>query len=451
MIKRIITGLAIVLPIVCFSAVSAFAADNSSDSIELNGTKLDVPAYDQDGYLYLPLRAVGEALGYTVEWSAKDHAVTLTKADDKKLINFDTYQLTDGDHQYYIDEMMIDGRAYLDEAFFNDSLGLKVSQDGTNKAVSLNSINKKNSITIKNVNETSGDDKLDITLNYPMISGLADQTVQDLINAAFKKEADDAKQLGLANIADYPEGMTNKCETYLDYRIKYDQNNLLSVVFLDYQYMGGAHGTTAQTSYTFDLKTGKDYAIKDLFQSASDYTAPFNNFVKSEIKERDLYELTTFSAIALDQGYYLDNSGVTIYFQQYEYFPYAAGIQTFKLDYATLKEILNPDLNLMDQGGNALTTGTTNELTTGDTADVTLKGNPTTGYTWQYTIADESIIKLDGESSVTDSDLIGAGSTFTWNFKALKPGETKITFKYYRAWEGNENAQQTVEYIIKVN
>lgn len=449
--KRIMISIAAALSITCAAAVVAYAADDSQYAVELNGTKLDAVAYDVGGTVYLPLRAVCEALGYSVGWSAENHTATLSKDGTIISVNLNSSSVTEGNHQYFIGVMPASAKAYLTQDFFNDSLGLVIAPDRENKSINLESVGTETGVSIKNVNETSGDGKLDVTLNYPQLSGLTDQAVQDRINSLFRQEAASAKQEGLDNIKDYPPSLSpNKYETYFDYRIKYNRNNILSVIFLDYQYTGGAHGSTIQKAYTLDLQTGKEYTMKDLFKTGSDYAALFNGEVRQGIKDRELYELTTFSAISADQAFYLDNNGVSVYFQQYEYFPYAAGIQAFTLDYPALKDVLDPSLSFLCGTEKALSSDTKNQLNTGDTGSVTLKGNPTTGYTWQYKIQDESVVKLDTESSVPDSGLIGAGSTFTWNFKALKPGTTTITFKYYRTWEGEASALQTEEYTVTV-
>ena len=449
--RKIITSIVIILSMMCFAAIGAYGADDSQYSVELNGTKLDAVAYDELGTFYLPLRAVCEALGYSAGWSAEDHTVTLSKDGTKILINLNSSSMTEGEHQYFINVMPASAKAYLTQDFFNDSLGLKITPDRANKSVGLESAGAETGVTVKNVNEKSSDETIDVTLNYPQLSGLADQAVQDRINSLFRQEAASAKQEGQQNLKDYPAGFSpNKYETYFDYRIKYNRNSILSVIFLDYQYTGGAHGSTIQKAYTIDLQTGKEYAMKDLFKTGTDYAALFNGEVRQGIKDRELYELATFSAISADQAFYLDCSGVSVYFQQYEYFPYAAGIQTFTLDYPALKDVLVPDLSFLSGAEKTLSAGAKNTLNAGDTGVVMLKGNPTTGYTWQYKIDDESIVKLDTESSVPDSGLIGAGSTFDWNFKALKPGTTTITFKYYRTWEGEASALQTAEYTVTV-
>lgn len=88
----------------------------------------------------------------------------------------------------------------------------------------------------------------------------------------------------------------------------------------------------------------------------------------------------------------------------------------------------------------------------GDTARVQLKGNPTTGYEWQYEIKDTSIAKVINGNYVFDDktgQLDGAGGTYTWSFIGLKKGTTEVTFKYLRPWESE--VLKTVTYVINVD
>lgn len=68
---------------------------------------------------------------------------------------------------------------------------------------------------------------------------------------------------------------------------------------------------------------------------------------------------------------------------------------------------------------------------------ITLEANATTGYEWQLAKPlDESTFKLISSDYVTDkTNLIGAGGSQIWVFKALKAGEATISFKYVRPWE----------------
>ena len=47
----------------------SFAAVDNRPAIELNGVKMQAAAHIDGGNVYLPLRALGEALGYKIGWS----------------------------------------------------------------------------------------------------------------------------------------------------------------------------------------------------------------------------------------------------------------------------------------------------------------------------------------------------------------------------------------------
>ncbi|NLI13986.1 MAG: DUF4163 domain-containing protein [Peptococcaceae bacterium] len=467
--KKVIIGAVILL--ILFVPAYSFAAVDNQPAIELNGVEIQAAAYIDGGNVYLPLRAVGEALGYKIDWSEKDGTVSVSGSGKNIMIDLKNNKVTANDHVYYMSGDAADGgtivgdRTYMGAGFFSANLGLKVLWDRQNGKVELESV-KENAISIKTAKEASETDKIKITLQYPQIEGLDDKAVQDSINSIFKNSAGAARNEGLKNADNMAQddagyaGSPNKCETYFDYRVKYNQNGLLSVVFMNYQYTGGAHGLTAQSSHTFNLKTGVEYKLKDLFRNGADYVSFISDIVSSEINERvkqgrlPEHSITPFKAIKDDQDFYLSNSAVVVYFQQYEYFPYAAGILEFPVDFSVLKDMLKPDFSFLLDGAKLLeASGTQNSLNIGETGRVILRGNPTTGYTWHYTIENSDLVKLDSEYEVRDSNMIGAGSTFIWNFRALQAGRTSVTFKYYREWEGEASttADNTVEYLIRVN
>lgn len=86
-------------------------------------------------------------------------------------------------------------------------------------------------------------------------------------------------------------------------------------------------------------------------------------------------------------------------------------------------------------------------------AKISLYGNATTGYAWEYTIADNSIVKLDSKDFVpetTDAEICGSGGTFIWNFSGLKMGTTEITFRYLQPWD-ESSLYETKTYICTVD
>jgi len=369
MVKKVsIVG--VIISLLLSMLTYGFAAPDDRIAVELDGTQIEADAHIEEGNVYLPLRMIGEALGYKIQWSEKDNMISVSKPGKNILIDLKNNKIDENGHVYNMywnysgtaanGGMIVGDSTYMGEGFFSDNFGLKVLWDRQNAKVKLESA-EENKISIKTVKEDSENDKIKITIQYPQIDGLDDKAVQDSINSIFKEAAMDSKNQGLQNtdyIKDDTAGYTaspNKYETYFDYRLKYNQNGLLSVVLLNYQYTGGAHGSTVQSSHTFNLKTGEEYNLKGLIKDETDYVSFISNAVRNGINERVkagiLNEIAPFEAIKDDQDFYLSSRAVVVYFQQYEYFPYVAGIQEFPVDFSALKDMLKPELNFLSSSG----------------------------------------------------------------------------------------------------
>lgn len=75
------------------------------------------------------------------------------------------------------------------------------------------------------------------------------------------------------------------------------------------------------------------------------------------------------------------------------------------------------------------------ETKNGDTFSVVLEANPTTGFQWESYFNSSYIELVNREYTPHSPELIGSGGHETFNFLALKSGETEITFSYLRSWE----------------
>lgn len=95
--------------------------------------------------------------------------------------------------------------------------------------------------------------------------------------------------------------------------------------------------------------------------------------------------------------------------------------------------------------------GTTVMVSKGDTFQVVLTGNPTTGYQWVQTAGNTSIISQLGEATFQpDSDAVGAGGKVTLRFEALSLGTTALKLEYRRSWE-TMPAEKTYEVVVQVS
>jgi predicted secreted protein len=90
------------------------------------------------------------------------------------------------------------------------------------------------------------------------------------------------------------------------------------------------------------------------------------------------------------------------------------------------------------------------EVQAGQNFTIILKANATTGYQWQFAKPlDENLVQLISSKYLADKiNLVGAGGKQIWLFKALKVGQTNISFKYVRSWEKNTLPQNEEFYLV---
>ena len=93
--------------------------------------------------------------------------------------------------------------------------------------------------------------------------------------------------------------------------------------------------------------------------------------------------------------------------------------------------------------------GTTVELATGDTFQVKLNENPTTGYQWTLETTSGLEIMSDNYSSST-SGLVGAGGIHEWDIKATASGTQQVSALYSRSWENLTGSEQRFALTVEV-
>lgn len=71
-----------------------------------------------------------------------------------------------------------------------------------------------------------------------------------------------------------------------------------------------------------------------------------------------------------------------------------------------------------------------------DSVTIELKGNPSTGYTWEAVLSDENIVEVSKDVKYLGSErMVGAPSMFCFTVSSLFSGSTILTLEYKRPWE----------------
>lgn len=101
--------------------------------------------------------------------------------------------------------------------------------------------------------------------------------------------------------------------------------------------------------------------------------------------------------------------------------------------------------SLSDSGGTAL-------LIPYQPLVVRLPANPSTGYSWRYTVMGDDVLRLEsvnGEAPAPNG-MVGAPGEQVWSFRAQGAGRATLTYVYERVWEKNTPPAKTFTLTVEV-
>jgi hypothetical protein len=200
------------------------------------------------------------------------------------------------------------------------------------------------------------DQYIEVDIKIPVIEGLSDKGIQNMINLSFEKDALEFKNIiekqakvgfEYAKKQNYP---FNIYQAYIEYKVTYNKNNILSIPVTYYSYTGGAHGMTDIVSRNINLKTGKDIALKDMFKEGVNYRDIIKQEVIKQIKlEPEIYfedAVKTIEDSNKELLFYIEDGNIVVYYSLYSIAPYVSGIREFKIPLEIFKDGINPEYKL---------------------------------------------------------------------------------------------------------
>lgn len=132
-------------------------------------------------------------------------------------------------------------------------------------------------------------------------------------------------------------------EVISEYNITYNEGFIVSLYQDEYQFTGGAHGSTIRTSQNWNLKDGSKIPLSYFFPNNPYYTIDIlkeiNRQIKIQIEEGENQYFENYCELVLqtfnlDSYYIMSNETLAIYFQQYDIAPYSSGIPVFLINKA---------------------------------------------------------------------------------------------------------------------
>ncbi|MNW45884.1 hypothetical protein D3C74_231560 [compost metagenome] len=234
---------------------------------------------------------------------------------------------------------MINGRLFIPFEWVKNYLGYQGDWSAATKRLNIMPI-KENQLTLTTATITEESDDVTINLMYPQVSNTGNTEAENAINEILKqdaltfkdsidkqmKERNEVQEIGLQAL---------QYEFDSNFVVTYNQNGVLSLITQQYEYTGGAHGMSYRKGYTFSLKDGKLLSLEDLFGKNASYEKQLNQKIKVQLHATPGY-FGGFEKLGDQPDFYLQQGELKVFFQLYEYTPYAAGFPELTFPFSSL-------------------------------------------------------------------------------------------------------------------
>lgn len=341
-----------------------FADTDKAIAVTVDGAalKLDRPPIMENGRALVPMRAIFEALGCTVNYNEYDNISYVFASRGISTayteIGSDTltvYTGTGDEREVKLDvpSKMIADRTFVPIRAVSESLGAIVNWNEKTNTVEI--VNKPTQHKIKGIKLTesfkddSGKVLVTFDATYPEIENPENDEFITKLNAEYKKYTedrlaevktwvDDAKELKQIN-----EESALLPMTYTQvYDATRDTDDILSVTVFCSEYTGGAHPNSARVSRTFDMKNKKELALGDVLNGTKEeigktvvdtFTKELSNGSAGLDEEAVKMILPEVEKEKDNVSFLMTDDGLVLYFSVYRVAPYAVGYPTVKIPY----------------------------------------------------------------------------------------------------------------------
>ncbi|WP_092923406.1 DUF3298 and DUF4163 domain-containing protein [Romboutsia hominis] len=225
----------------------------------------------------------------------------------------------------------------------------KVPYDVFNNKVK--SINTKNIIANVDTQTITQNNKyINSILNIPIIIS-SNKDIDKELNYKIRKDIMDFYNKVYESAKNYFDNVDvskDKFVANVDYEVKKNSDDILSIKVTYHQYSGGAHEDYEDISYNIDMRSGKILKLSDLFKPNSDYIKVINNEIRRQIEElvknnKEYEGIYQFESIEKDNKFYIEDNNIVIYFDLYKIAPFAAGIPEFKINNSIISHMLKEE------------------------------------------------------------------------------------------------------------
>ena len=151
-----------------------------------------------------------------------------------------------------------------------------------------------------------------------------------------------AKEIATDDTSDFLGESNNRFSYSMTYEVKKSSDAVVSVLLSTHTYTGGAHGHSVYKAVNFDLNSAMSIDMQYVTGVPADDYVPFiMEYILEKMKKEP--EGTYFSteddvldSVFDEKQFFITESGITVFFQEYDIAAYSSGVQLFEIPYNEL-------------------------------------------------------------------------------------------------------------------
>lgn len=321
------------------SSTNKQARVNNSVTLQYEGKTSTLRGMLLEGRSWIPVAFLRDDLKLPINYNPVSK--TYTVGEGYRQLNITQYEggITSYVNSYYIGEPAaknINGRIYIPFQWVKNYLGYQGKWDASAKLLKIEKA-QENKVTIVTSGYDKDSEQASIHLKYPQLKGNENKDAETAINERIKEDVNlfrenMEKQLKERESQDVE---SNPYAFESSYIVTYNQNGVLSLLTEQYENLGGAHGMVMRKGYTFSLKDGKLLTLDDLFGENKNYSKQLNSKINGKLDQFPGY-FGGFKGLSSQPDFYVEPDNLKVFFQLYEYTPYATGFPEFSIPFNEL-------------------------------------------------------------------------------------------------------------------
>jgi len=209
-------------------------------------------------------------------------------------------------------------------------------------------------VTQKEIKEENTELNYSIEAYYPELEDCTNEEVKkdfnDKILSSVNKSIEDFREA----VKEFHSEMEESFNAYCihNYSVTKGNDGIISIRFYIEEFAGGAHPSHTYSSLNYNLKTGSEIKLSDLFSEDSDYLTVISEYCIKDLKKQKTEAGDSGEGFIEDgagpkeENFYcfnLTDQGLLITFNEYQVGPYAEGYKEVTIPYEDLKDVINPD------------------------------------------------------------------------------------------------------------